>query len=155
MSNNTTNTRSNRGRDYDDRDNHGHRDRDDRGDRYRDDHRDRNDHREDRRRRNNDDSRDPRDAPFDGRDYHSKKRRRDDGDNNYTGPRRGGVELNVLRDIRTALNFQNRLLQQLAMSGGVPEDNVQFSYRGNKTLDSNPPKNYSPSSSPISEDKDE
>jgi hypothetical protein len=38
--------------------------------------------------------------------------------------------LNVLRDIRTTLNFQNRLLQQLSISMGVPEAHVQFAYRG-------------------------
>jgi len=163
MNNREYSTRDNRSSDnrsnYDDRDNRDyrgrdHRDRDDRGDRQ-DDRR-----RSDRRGRDVD-SRDPRDHPYDGRNHnrdHSRKRRRDDSDNNYTGPRRGGAELNVLRDIRTALNFQNRLLQQLAMSGGVPEENVQFSYRGgNKTVEQNPPRNYSPSSSPLSdrEDRDE
>lgn len=62
-----------------------------------------------------------------GRDERDRDRdRRDDG--------RERQELNTLRDIRTAINYQNRLLQQVAVALGVPEANTQFGYRGGSNI---------------------
>ena len=120
-------------------DNRGNRDR--RSDQSRKRRRDDGERRDERREERRDE------RSYERRDERSYERRAGRGDKELAVQ-----QLNALRDIRTSLNFQNRLLQQVALSLGVPEGNVQFGYRGNMT---EPRTNNGESSSRRNEDRNE